>query len=174
MNEIINWLTFDHTVGLATIFGLGLIIYQILISKKEEKTTRTIDLIGRYYKDYHDLKIAVKDKYKTENGQPILLFDNQQEIDECAKNYQKQLGFIYELAMYWRKDLIDKDIIREQIGNKIAFECFILDQIYKNFPFESSQLNALREMRDEIVTINPLNFRLKKLYKIMNILKNPR
>ncbi len=158
-------------VGLATIFSLIAIFIQMHRNSAEEKATRTIDLMGRYYRDYHNLNISSKFESTPHS-------DELQEIQQVKEprrnheeNYSKQLNFLYELAMYWKMGLIDKRIIRHELSSKIAFEAFVLQETYKGQEHYLDRLRTLLEMRDEVVMKDPMNYKLVKFWKSLGIRK---
>jgi len=171
LQQIIESPIFQLSVGLATIFGLLAIFIQMHRNSADVKASRTIDLMGRYYKDYHYLIISSKDE-------STHLSDEPQEINQVMvqrrnrqENYSKQLDFLYELAMYWEMGLIDKRIIKQELSSKIAFEVFVLQETYKGQEQYLDRLRALLKMRDEIVMKDPMNYNLVKLWKNLGVNK---
>lgn len=165
LQSIIESPLFQVLVGSATIFGFIAIFYQIRRDSVDVRVSRTMDLIGRYNKDYHDLILWPKDG-KIPVGH---------EREDYRKNYEKQLNFLYELARYWKRGLVDKQILKDELAAKIAFETFNLQDINQRFYKDETQymdrLKILVEMRDEIVAKDPMNYKLMKFWKKLGLKK---
>ncbi|HML94354.1 MAG TPA: hypothetical protein PKC29_02865 [Thermodesulfobacteriota bacterium] len=97
------------------------------------------------------------------------------ELEDYRKNYEKQLNFLYELARYWGRGLVDKQILKDELAAKIAFETFnLLDanqRFYKDETQYVDRLKILVEMRDEIVMKDPMNYKLVKFWKSLGVKK---
>jgi len=99
---------------------------------------------------------------------PIPIVKNQEDSEHIVKNYEKQLDFLYELALYWKKGLLDKEIIKDRLTSKIAFETFIMETIYSDDKY-MFKLRALKEMREELVAKSFIDYRLIKFWAKLGI-----
>ena len=161
MHEFISWLTSGRIVGLATVIGFVLVLYQIWSSRQDVRISRAIDLMGRYYSEYHELDISLRDRDLSPK-----------ELEQLGRNYQKQLNFLYELAMYWKRGLIDKKIVKHELSSKIAYETFVLQQVYRGQEMYSDRLRALIDMKDEMVMKDSMNYKLVKFWNSLGIKKS--
>jgi len=76
------------------------------------------------------------------------------------------MEFYNELGMYWKRDLIDKDIIVYHLKDAIIDAC---KSIEKKEGDNRLLYPDIIEMNDDIVNMHSLDYKLQKLYVKMNI-----
>lgn len=171
MENILSW---SSLAGLATIIGCVVLFYQIKSSRSNARISTTNDLIKRYYRDYRDLRTSstITDYADFEDDASV---DTERggfiKLSRYERNRRKKLDFYCELALYWKRDLIDKEIVKYHTKNEIVKVCSNLEIDYEDDSAYNSQLLDLMEMKDDMEKINSLEYRLEKLYKKMNIRK---
>ena len=162
-----EYLTFKYVVGAATILALVVIAVQIYFNRKDARISRTIDLVTRYYRDYEDLQTSSTLRDYTDA--PPTGIVTPRDRAQYFKNNRNQMTFYRELAMYWKRGLIDKNILKYHLKYKIIEKCSSLDTVYKDKGGANSLYPEIKEMKDDMENMHLLDFRLKKLYKRMNI-----
>lgn len=79
--------------------------------------------------------------------------------------------FLRRLAMYWRSGLVDKEMIKEQMGSTVVFESFVIDMTYREAHLNAGAMNFLKKMSDEIARIPHRFQRLEDLLIKLKIAK---
>jgi hypothetical protein len=148
----------------------------ILVNKRNARISLTNDLITRYKNDYRDLRTS-STIHKHAEIQDEEIDDPHSELKRIKRksqyeiNYWGKVNFYCELGMYWKKGLIDKNIIKSHFNNPIVEICDSLDKTYKDKGGSDSIAPELVGMKDDMEKMELPEDRFKKLYSKMNIRK---
>ena len=106
MWQILISLTFDDLLNWIAIIGFVFIFIQIHLNNRDVRLTRSIELIGRYFSDYHYLQTLFKrleTEEKQQGGILSRLVDfSAEEIDMLQQNYVSY----YQYQLYLKMGII--------------------------------------------------------------------
>ena len=168
--DIAQWLTTENIIGVSSIAALLLIYYQIRSSRNNAKVSRTIELVRRYHNDYSELRTHSTIERLAEYDEiPTPFTDAEWRIqhDKYTRNYGKKVDFYREVAMYWNRDLLDKEIVVHHFKEVITKEWDSLKRVKDSNPVELYP--DMKAMLDDMKDMRTIDDKLKELYTKMNI-----
>ena len=160
---------FNYLVGIGTLLAFVAIIYQIWQNRKDVRISRTISLLSRYYKDIKILdNLLAPDLFESNNK------ENRTKMDSYRRYYQIKLAFLGELASYWKRDLIDKTLVKEHLNMEISVQDLVNtineqnNEIKKDYEYQKI-INDIRDMNNDMQSEVLAELRITDLLIKMNI-----